>query len=200
MVTFKLLYIDDSLEAGLGRYLDREYKNENPDFQTEYVEITFNPDEGYESLIRNPLVQSANIIFIDSKLFENRSVSSGKFSGEEFKIILKKYYPFIEVIVITQNAPDANVGTISKYDSNCGKTASEYYKEHLPPYIDSAIVKILIYRRLAEKLENNSEWETILKEKIINSLNGVGTYDELTKSDIDQLIKAFKVIQEKLDD
>lgn len=198
MDTFKLLYIDDSPELGLGRYLDSEYINN--DFQMEYSEITFNPDEGYESLIRNPLVQSSNIIFIDSKLFENRSVSLGKFSGEEFKIILKKYYPFIEVIVITQNVPDSNVGTISKYDSSCAKTASEYYKDQLPHHIDSAIQNILIYRRLAVRLETNSKWEVTLKEKIINSLNGIGTYDELTKSDIDQLINAFKEIQEKIDE
>lgn len=198
MDTFKLLYIDDSPEFSLGRFLDTEY--ENSDYHTEYFEITFNPEEGYESLIRNPLVQSANIIFIDSRLFENRTVTSGKFSGEEFKIVLKKYYPFIEVIVITQNEPDSDLGTISKYDSNCGKTASEYYKEHLPSHINNAIVKILIYRNLAEKLKINTEWEIILKEKILNSLNGVGAYDELTKSDIDQLITAFKEIQEKIND
>lgn len=198
MEKFNILYIDDSPEAGLERYLDEEYTNS--EYETEYAEITFNPNNGYESLIREPKVQSANIIFIDSRLFENRTVSAGKFSGEEFKIILKKYYPFIEVIVITQNEADPNVGTISKYDSNCGKTASEYYAEHLPRYINMAIQNILVYRRLAEKLEVNNNWETILKEKIINSLNGVGTYDELTKADIDILISAFKEIQEKIDD
>lgn len=197
MEKFNLLYIDDRPDPSLEKYLDREYHNLHYDI--EYFETTFNPNEGYECLIQDPKVQSANIIFIDSRLFENRTVGNSKFSGEEFKIILRKYYPFIEVIVITQNKADSDVGTISKYDPKCGKTASEYYAEYLPPYIEKAIQNILIYRRLAEKLENNKNWEATLKEKIINSLQGIGTYDELTKTDIDQLILAFKDVQEKFD-
>lgn len=50
----------------------------------------FNSEEGYESLINNTEVRTANIIFIDSKLFENRN-TNGKFTGEEFKIILKTF-------------------------------------------------------------------------------------------------------------
>lgn len=198
MEKFNILYIDDSPELGLSRYLDKEYSN--PQFKVDYLEITFNPHNGYESLIRNSKVKSANIIFIDSRLFENRTITSGKFSGEEFKIILKKYYPFIEVIVITQNEADYEVGTISKYDSSCGKTASEYYSEYLPTYIEKAIDNILVYRRLAEKLKVNTNWENTLKEKIINSLNGVSVYDELTKTDIDNLINSFKEIQGKINE
>ena len=100
MTTLKILYIDDHPEAALSKYLDN-YKNSN--CEIEYSDIEFNPDEGYESLINDPDVKSANIIFIDSKLFENRNAIAGKFTGEEFKIILRKYFPFIEVIVITQN-------------------------------------------------------------------------------------------------
>lgn len=198
MEKIRILYIDDNPESGLERYLDEEYKNSNN--ETEYSEITFNPQEGYERLIKDLKVRTANIIFIDSKLFENRTVGSGKFSGEEFKIILKKYYPFIEVIVITQNESNPDIGIISKYNPNCGKNPSEYYSEYLPQYIDKAIQNVLMYRRLAERLEVNSNWESTLKEKIISSLNGVGTYDELTKNDIDQLISVFKEIQEKIDD
>lgn len=197
MQKFNILYIDDIPDSGLESYLDREYTN--PDFETKFSEIIFNPEDGYESLIRNPKVKSANIIFIDSKLFVNQKVTSGKFSGEEFKIILKKYYPFIEVIVISQNGDDPSVNIISKHDPSGGRTSSEYYSEHLPAYIEKATDNILIYRRLAEKLEINASWEATLKEKIINSLNGVGKYDELTKADVDNIISAFKEIQEKID-
>lgn len=197
MEEFNILYIDDSPEPGLGRYLDTGYIN--TEYKTKYSEIHFNPEDGYDSLIQNPKVQSSNIIFIDSKLFENRTVASGKFSGEEFKIILKKYYPFIEVIVITQNDADPRVGTISKFYPSCGNDVAAYYAAHLPVYIEKAIENILVYRRLAEKLDVNNNWETTLKEKIINSLKGVSTYDELTKADIDKLIIAFKEIQEKID-
>lgn len=197
MQKFNILYIDDSPDSGLARYLDKEYNN--PEYDTEYSGIIFNPDDGYESLIRNPKVKLANIIFIDSTLFVNRKVTSGKFSGEEFKIILKKYYPFIEVIVISQNGDDPKVNIISKRDPSCEMTDSEYYTQLLPAYIERAIGNIIVYRRLAEKLEDNSNWEATLKEKIINSLNGVGIYDEITKADIDNLISTFKDIQEKID-
>lgn len=197
MEKFNLLYIDDGPDPSLGKYLDKEFKN--PEYEIIYSEITFNPNDGYEKLIRNPKVQTANIIFVDSRLFENRTVVDGKFSGEEFKIVLRKYYPFIEVIVITQNEADANVGTISKYDSMCGKTPSEYYAEYLPSYINGAIRNILIYRHLAKKMDENMNWEITLREKIINALNGIEVYDELSKEDIDKLIVAFKDIQEKLD-
>lgn len=197
MEKYNLLYIDDSPEQGLSRYLDSEYSNNKCEIN--YSEIKFRPEDGYECLIRNAKVQEANIIFIDSRLFENRSAADGKFTGEEFKIILKKYYPFIEVIVITQNEAEPNVGTISKYDSSYGKTSKEYYDELLPDIIDKSIDNISIYRRLAGKLETNSSWERALIEKILNSLNGIGAYDELSKTDIDKLIFEFKQIQEKID-
>lgn len=197
METLNIMYIDDQMDSDLERYLDKEYSN--ADYIKEYSEIHFNPELGYESLIRNPLVQSANIIFIDSKLFTNGKVTASKFTGEEFKIILKKYYPFIEVIVITQNDPDLEIGTISKYNSQSGKSASEYYGEILPAHIEKAIQNLKTYRKIAEKLQRNNNWEAALKEKIINSLNGVMVYDELTKMDIDTLISTFKELQEKID-
>ena len=184
MEKFSILYIDDVPEPNLEKYLDEEYINSN--YEIEYFEIICNPKNGYESLIQDIKVQSANIIFIDSRLFENKTASFDKFSGEEFKIILKKYYPFIEVLVITQNEVEPNIGTISKYDFNCGLSPSEYYSKKLPAYIDKAIHNILVYRRLAKILELNKSWEVTLKEKILNSLNGIGTYDELSKKDIDK--------------
>jgi hypothetical protein len=196
MQELKIVYIDDQLDYSLERYLDEEYSN--AEYSIVYSEVLFNPEYGYESLIRLPDIKSANIIFIDSRLFENGRVTAGKFSGEEFKIILKKYYPFIEVIVITQNEPDPELGTISKYNPNCGKSAFEYYNDILPHYISEAIRNLKIYRKIAEKLHSNENWESVLKEKILNSLNGVETYDELTKTDIDNLINMFKDIQGKI--
>lgn len=196
MEKINILYIDDSPEGALERYLE-SYKS--PGNEVSYEEIIFEPNDGYECLIKNPLVRRANIIFIDSRLFENRNAADGKFTGEEFKIILKKYFPFIEVIVITQNELDSELETIAKYDSKSGKSPMDYYQDCLPECMERAIQNICVYRKLANILENNSSWETILKEKIINSLQGIGTYDELSKNDIDHLIDAFKEIQEKLD-
>lgn len=79
MENLKIIYIDDYPETSLSKYLDK-YKNSS--CNVESLDIKFNPDAGYESLINNPDVKSANIIFIDSKLFENRTAIAGKFTGE----------------------------------------------------------------------------------------------------------------------
>lgn len=196
MLALKILYIDDQPEVALAKYLDN-YKN--PRCEIEYSDILFNPEEGYESLINNPDVESSNIVFIDSKLFEDRNATVGKFTGEEFKIILKKYFPFIEVIVITQNAIDQDYKTISKYDSNCGKRAEEYYDEVLPDLLEQCIKNIFEVRKIASAIQKNNNWESVMVEKIINSINGQGKFDELTKNDIDDVIKMFQELQEKIE-
>ena len=61
-------------------------------------EHEFKPAEGYKSLLIKQEVVTANIILIDSRLFENSSANDGKFSGEEFKVILRKQFPFIDFI------------------------------------------------------------------------------------------------------
>lgn len=196
MEDIKILYIDDSPEAALSKYLDK-YSHE--DCKIEYSDIEFKPEQGYESLINNSEVRSANIIFIDSWLFENRTATAGKFTGEEFKIILKKYFPFIEVIVITQNKISNDYEVVAKFNPQSGLTPEQYYQKTLPPILRHAIKNICEFRKIALVMEENQNWESVLIEKITNSLKGYGTYDELTKNDIDQIIVAFKELQEKID-
>lgn len=196
MDRYSLVYIDDKPEAALAKYIDKEFHSDH--YEIEYSEVIFKPEDGYESLLSDSKVKAANIILIDSWLFENRTVTGGKFTGEEFKLVLKKFYPFIEVIVITQNGIDSDIEKIAKYNKGCGKTASEYYNSLLPKYIDSAIKNIHQYWLLAEIIDRNDSWEEVLKGKVIATLNGKNTYDELTKTDIDDLIQAFKEIQESL--
>lgn len=197
MITLKILYIDDSPEPALAKYLDK-YKSTTCEF--DYSDIRFNPDEGYERLINDSEVTSSNIIFVDSRLFENRNATTGKFTGEEFKIILKKYFPFIEVIVITQNDVEEGYETISKYDSKSGQTSDEYYGEIIPPILEQAVRNIFEFRKIASEMEKNTRWEKVMIEKIINSINGQGIFDELTKNDIDEVIRMFQELQEKIDE
>ena len=97
MEEYNLLYIDDDIDSQLSEYLDKDLKNAlQSDIVLNISEHEFKPAEGYKSLLENPQVATANIILIDSRLFENNSATDGKFSGEEFKIILKKQFPFIE--------------------------------------------------------------------------------------------------------
>ena len=195
MDTIKMIYIDDSPDISLSKYLD---KFRSGLCQFDYSDIEFNSEEGYESLINNTEVRTANIIFIDSKLFENRN-TNGKFTGEEFKIILKKHLPFIEVIVITQNEVEEEYETIAKYDSRSDKTAQEYYDSILPELIDHAVKNIFEYRKIASRMKENTIWEDVMIEIIENSLEGKDVYDELTKTDIDHIIGIFQELQEKVD-
>lgn len=201
MEEYNLLYIDDDIDPQLSEYLDRDLRNAlQGDLVLHVSEHEFKPAEGYKSLLTNTKVSSANIILIDSRLFENSSAKEGKFSGEEFKIILKKQFPFIEVIVITQNGADDSIRTIAKYDQGCGMLSKEYYDNTLPKLIQQAIEQITIYRNLADRFKNNDSWEPIIKEKVIGSLEGTSEYDSLTAEDIDKLVLAFKEIEEKINE
>lgn len=196
MDKYSLVYIDDNPETALSRYLDEGLRNDN--YEIVFSEIIFHPEEGYDILLSDQRVRSANIILIDSLLFENRKATYAKFTGEEFKLVLKKIFPFIEVIVITQNGTDSEIKKIAKYDRNFGKSAFEYYSSKLPAIINEAVADIRQYRLLAELIKKNDSWEDVLKDRVIATLKGTTTYDKLTKSDIDSLISAFKEIQESL--
>lgn len=196
MDKYSVVYIDDKPEAALTKYLDKEFYSE--DYQIDCSEIIFKPEEGYESLLSDPRVSAANIILIDSWLFENKTATGGKFTGEEFKLVLKKFFPFIEVIVITQNGTDTEIHKVAKYDKACGQSVSEYYAHTLPPIINEAVNNIRQYRLLASIVGRNDSWETVLKEKVLNTLQGINTYDDFTKTDIDSLVSAFLKIQESL--
>lgn len=199
METINLVYIDDTPDIDLSRYLDSlsQYYTSN-DFEFEYSEIPFDNQKDYSSLLKDVRVQTANIIIIDSQLFENKTAMGGKFSGEEFKFVLQKFYPYIEVIVITQNDSDPELNMVPKYVKNSSQTGVSFYAGVMPQYLDSAIEKIKQYRILAKKVNENESWESVLKEKVLGTLRGTQTYDELTKDDIDTLIRAFREIRKDI--
>lgn len=199
MEEFSLVYIDDTPDTILGRYLDGlDVMYAEKGYKINYSEILFETEDDYNFLLKDGRVQTANILIIDSMLFENKTAKDGKFTGEEFKFVLQKFYPFIEVIVISQNDLDPGISMISKYVKNLRETGRDYYARIIPPYIDAAINNVLQYRILAKKMSDNESWETVLKEKVLGTLRGTQTYDELTKEDIDILIRAFKEIKESV--
>ncbi len=193
MDEIRIVYVDDEVDANISRYIAKEYICEG--LKKIYDEIEFHSENGYDSLINDERIKEANIILIDSKLFKNDKVSSGKFSGEEFKMILKKVFPFIEVIVITQNELEEEYGTFSKYKGKTYDNAQEYYSKKLKIVLDQAVKNVNIYRNIANKLKSNEGIDKVLIEKIINSLEGKAQYDELTTKDINNIIDAFKEIE-----
>ena len=201
MEEYNLLYIDDDIDPQLSEYLDKDLMTAlQGDIVLNVSKFEFKPAEGYKSLLTSQEVAAANIILIDSRLFENNSANDGKFSGEEFKIILRKQFPFIEVIVITQNGADDSVKTIAKFDPSCGLSAKEYYDRNLPDLVNSAIEEVTIYRNLAVRFKSNDSWEPIMKERVLGSLEGIAEYESLTTEDIDKLILAFKEMSDKINE
>ena len=89
------------------------------------------------------------------------------------------------MIVITQNEIAQEYETISKYDPKCGKKPEA-------AFIKKKIIQL-------SELEKNNSWEKVMVEKIVNSVNGQGKFDELTKNDIDDVIKMFRELQEKIE-
>ena len=200
MEAIKIVYIDDSLDPVISKYLTDIKIDE---FEIDSLDIEFSSELGYEGLIKNIDIETANVILIDSRLFENRTPSNGRFTGEEIKTILRKYFPFIEVIVITQNDVNEGYNTIKKYSSNSLSSLEkgyEYYNETLLPLLKNAVRNVYEYRNIVKAMKENLSWDTVLVQKILNSLEGRAVYDELTKTDIDKVIDEFKKLQEKLND
>lgn len=190
----KLVYIDDDRDEAISAYLEEDYQSDI--YDVEYQEIEFEGDKGYESLLDSPKVTLANVILIDSRLFENDSIKcKGKFSGEEFRMILRKVFPFIEVLVISQNGENKDFEIIPKYRSGSSETPKEYYERVLKNKINESIKRVITFRNISKKLENNKGIEKFLVEKTVDSLNGVNDYEALTKEDIDKLITAFQSIE-----
>ena len=186
-----LVYIDDDRDEAISAYLEDDYHNDK--YDVDYQEINFEGDAGYESLLDSPKVAAANVILIDSSLFENDSIKyKGKFSGEEFRMILRKVFPYIEVLVISQNGENKEFDIIPKYRSGNAESSNEYYERVLKNKIDESIERVIIFRNIAQKLRSNKGIEKFLVEKAVDSLNGINDYVELTKDDVDQLIAAFR--------
>ena len=201
MENFSLVYIDDTPDTILSRYLDElnsVYSEKG--YAIKSSDILFKAEDDYSSLLKDERIQTANILIIDSMLFENKTAKDGKFTGEEFKFVLQKFYPFIEVIIISQNELDPGISMVAKYVKNFDETGADYYARVVKPHIDEAIKRILQSRILAKKMSDNEIWETVLKEKVLGTLHGTQAYDELTKEDIDTLICAFKEIRDSIND
>lgn len=197
LTNIKLLYIDDKIDLDLSRYIDTLNVRVGDKVSLQTDELPF---KDYESTINSKKINESNVILIDSKLFEDATVQNGKFTGEQFKLILKKVYPFIEVIVITSKDNNISNLTVRKYSGS--GDAFKYYDDELKPVIERAISNIIEFQKIAVSLNNNSEFNKSAKyllDTINNSLKGEDIYEELKKEDIDKFIEAFKSIQERLD-
>lgn len=196
MENVKLLYIDDNADAYISQYLYEEYGCEG--VKIDYFQRPFEAEDTYESLLSDNDVHSADIIIIDSMLFENANLSNQKLTGEEFEIILKKVFPFKEVIVVTQNDIDEDYRVIKKFDTSVGENSKDFFEKEWKPILDKAVERIKLCRKLLKRIEEKNYVEKYFFEEIQQSLQGESGYDKLTVSDVDRLIAAFEGLKREI--
>lgn len=185
----KIIYVDDCLELDLSKYLYKKFSND-------YEEIEFQ-NMTYDDLYTKLKTKIPYILIIDSQLFINRSVLK-KFSGEEFKVILKKLSPYSETIVLTQNDNYNEIGAVRKYRVEDGDAAN-YYESALFGKIVEAQENINIYQKIIDKMSiEDGTFDTYLLEQIKNSISGIDEYDLLKIADVDRLVEAFKALKEEM--
>lgn len=196
MECINILYIDDDFQPQLSHYLAMEYSKDKNGFT--YDELKFTTNTTLVELLNNPKISNANIIILDSRLFQNAIVEDEKFNGEEVKTILHKYLPYIEILIVTQNDSVDGYDFIKKFKSSRTQTDYiEYYNDNLNNKIKEAIKKINAYRMLFSKIASSGRFDESIINKLKDSIDGILVYDELRKSDIDELIKAFKELESK---
>jgi hypothetical protein len=193
MENIKLLYIDDNADAYISQYLYEEYKCQG--VKIEYLQRSFEAEDTYESLLSDNDVHLADIIIIDSVLFENANLENQKLTGEEFEIILRKVFPFKEVIVVTQNDIDEDYRVIKKFDTSSGGDSKVFFEREWKPILDKAVERVKLCRKLLKRIEEKNYVEKYFFEEIQQSLQGESGYDKLTVADIDRLIAAFEGVK-----
>ena len=200
MEKIKLLYIDDNPDSYTESYL-REIYCEQQDI--EYRQFHFSPQTiTYETLLNDSMIKNANIIVIDSKLFENKDLKAKRLSGEEIKLVLRLYYPYIETIVLSQNKDEKNLGIIPKFSfkilrevEELFKDSEEHYDKVLKPELDEALKRVLISKRIMNEISTTEDMTKVLCEKLQSTIEGHNEYSELSSEKIDEFILEFKKIE-----
>ena len=198
MELITMLYVDDKIDLYVSKYLN-SYSNDKAEYK--YSELKFENKYSYEDLLENDEIQKADILFLDSMLFENGNVQDNKISGEELGLIIKKIFPFKEIIVITQYQDKMEYSTLKKYNSNtylCD--VDSFFQDNWNKEIVNATQNIILNRNILKNISLKNYVEKFLFEKMENSINGISNYDNLTKMDIDNLIKAFEEMRKNYEE
>lgn len=202
MININICYVDDIIDSRLNRYLVEYCEQKNIDAQDFFLnahENQFLASDDYKSLLQNPKINSANILLIDSRLFENETSGLNKFTGEQFKIILRKVHPFIKTIVISQNEGKGISKTISKYKSRIGTNNREeariFYDTVLAPILEDYIFSTIEEYQVLEEIKSEREIDPVLVANIQSTIDGITSTDLLEKKDLDELISLFNEVK-----
>lgn len=194
MEKIKLIYVDDKIDLYVSRYL----LNNSDILNYDYEEITYSNEFTYENFLEKENFQKSDIIILDSMLFENNNSKNNKITGEELGVIIKKIFPFKEILIITQNQDKSEYCDLNKFNSKFyEKNYESFFENEWLPSLKKAINKIILYKKIMNNIKIKDYMDTVLYEKINNSICGISIYDELKESDINNLIKAFQEMRDK---
>jgi len=204
----KIVYIDDNIDNGLSEWLDEFTKDaqcvfEGTDYKFEeidYKSVVFCHNDSFESLVQADDVKYANIILIDSRLFEDADHPREMFTGEDFKLQFQKINPYCEVFVVTQNEIEIqNFNSVRKYSkSGSLEEMKRYYSKELFGGIKEACRKVCANKKAFEKFRNKRYPDEAIVDILGGMLNGNFEYTQAKKEDIDKLIEKFCEVEELL--
>lgn len=190
METINIVYVDDKIDPYVSGYLSSLSSDE---YLYEKKEITFSNGDSYESMLSIEEIRTANILFLDSMLFENNRVNGNKLSGEELGFIIKKIFPYKEILVITQYQEKSEFSSLKKYNSKTfGRYPDKFFKQYWEETILQASHNIVQNRKILEKLSSENHVDKMLLEKLESTMSGQVDYENLTKKDVDKLIESFE--------
>ena len=200
----KICYIDDNLDPYLVEAL-ADFAENNSDYI--YKEYELVSGLSYSDLLKHELINESDILIIDSRLFEEEGYTDSALTGEEFRFIVRKVFPYKEVLVISQNETreynieskfrpprlDVNVDT-----HNYKTEAKNYYNRSLFPKIKECRKSIEATKQILTRISNKGYMSNMLLEQIRDTIKGDTIYTELSSKDIDYLIKTFNELRDDL--
>jgi len=184
-------YDVDTVKNEITRFINKRdiYK----EYEFKYESYKFKPGDDYKKLLDNEVVSKANIIVIDSRLFENENSLLSKFTGEQFKIILRQVFPFIKTIVISQNGGNDDSLTVEKWKGFI--QSKDHYHQHLLPILIRNILSTIEEHRILSQLTLENEVDPVLIGTIHNTISGMVDTALFEKQDLDELINLFKEVK-----
>ena len=163
------------------------------EYEFVFSKYKFTPQDTYKTLLENSIVKDANVILIDSALFENQDSPLSKFTGEQFKIIIRQLLPFIKTIVISQEGGKNDSSTVEKWKSV--GSSKEFYHNNLLPVLARNIFAIIEEQMILIQLSKDEVVDEVLVDTIKNTASGLIDTVLFEKKDLDELINVFNEVK-----
>lgn len=204
MNKINILYVDDKPESQLVRYLKKFVETHNEGYELFFNQLNFKCNYTIESFFQNAKVIDADIIVLDSQLYEHSSCKTPRIHGEELHILICENFCFKQVVVLSQYKENIGekYGIIPKYKSRTdgANNSEQHYADELEPALIKKIQSILEMRNiLHDKILQNNTIEKCKRDELQDLMElGNAHYRKLTDMKIDEMISIIKEIKDKI--